>query len=179
MFDTSAEQSEAHVLKECFKNCFIVKLYNKVPIKNNGGPIGCTLPQRQTKSTFFMNFFSDSRAIPGIMYMYIARLRVFRKIIPLWAHLLLPEDPILNRLAGHPYLLLFKCLSISHRRLKALPQDGHRCVPRWMCRWCWSEPGCLKILPHSSHVYRPMPSGAIEKALATESKKKNREINYY
>jgi hypothetical protein len=48
--------------------------------------------------------------------------------------LLLPDDPMLKRFAGHPYLLLLRCLSMSHRRLKALPQDGHRWVPRWMCR---------------------------------------------
>ena len=28
IFDTSAEQSEAHVLMGCIKNCSIVKLYN-------------------------------------------------------------------------------------------------------------------------------------------------------
>ena len=32
IFDTSAEWSEAYVLKGCIKNCSIVKLYNKVLI---------------------------------------------------------------------------------------------------------------------------------------------------
>ena len=85
--------------------------------------------------------------------------------------LLLPVDPMLNLLAGHPYLLLLRWRSISHRRLKAFPHEGHLWVPRWICRWCCNEPGCLKILPHSSQVYRPIPSGAMEKALATESGK--------
>ena len=44
--------------------------------------------------------------------------------------LLLPVDPMLNLLAGHPYLLLLRWRSISHRRLKALPHEGHRWVPR-------------------------------------------------
>ena len=35
IFDTSAERSEAHVLKGYIKNCFIVKLYNKVLIITN------------------------------------------------------------------------------------------------------------------------------------------------
>ena len=87
--------------------------------------------------------------------------------------LLLPVLPMLKRLAGQPYLDLLRWRSMSQRRLKALPQEGHRCVPRCMCLWCWSEPGCLKILPHSSQVYRPMPSGATEKALATESERRN------
>ena len=34
-FDTSAEQSEAHVLDECIKNCSIFKLYNKLLIINS------------------------------------------------------------------------------------------------------------------------------------------------
>jgi hypothetical protein len=43
-------------------------------------------------------------------------------------------------LAGQPYLLLLRWRSMSHRRLKAFPHEGQRCVPRWMWRWCWSEP---------------------------------------
>ena len=47
---------------------------------------------------------------------------------PLWllrspslisAMLTAPAPPPLNLLAGHPYLLLFRCLSMSHRREKA------------------------------------------------------------
>ena len=71
----------------------------------------------------------------------------------------LPDDPVENLLAGHPYLLLLRCRSMSHRREKTLPQLGHRWVPLWMCRWCWRDPGCLKILPHSSQLYRPIASG--------------------
>ena len=82
---------------------------------------------------------------------------------------LLPADPALKRLAGQPYLLLLRCRSMSHLLLKAFPQDGHRWVPRWMCRWCCREPGCLKILPHSSQLYRPMASGVQVKALPTHS----------
>jgi len=38
--------------------------------------------------------------------------------------------PVLeNLLAGHPYLDLFKCRSISHLLEKAFPHDGHLCVP--------------------------------------------------
>ncbi len=88
---------------------------------------------------------------------------------------LLPADPALNRLAGHPYLLLLRCLSMSHLRLNAFPQDGHRWVPRWMWRWCCREPGCLKILPHSSQLYRPMASGVQENALPTQSVERKAE----
>jgi len=54
-----------------------------------------------------------------------------------WALSLPPE----NLLAGQPYLLLLRCLSMSQRRLKAFPHEGQRWVPRWMWRWCCSEPG--------------------------------------
>ena len=42
IFDTSAEQSEAHVLKGCIKNGSIVKLHNKVLIIRN--LCDCVLP---------------------------------------------------------------------------------------------------------------------------------------
>ncbi len=45
---------------------------------------------------------------------------------PVEPPLLLPADPVLNLFAGQPYLLLLRCLSMSHLRLKAFPQDGHR-----------------------------------------------------
>lgn len=34
-----------------------------------------------------------------------------------------------NRFAGHPYLDLFRCRSMSHRRENAFPQVGQRWVP--------------------------------------------------
>ena len=34
IFDTSAERSEAHVLKGCIKNCSIVKLYKIITNKD-------------------------------------------------------------------------------------------------------------------------------------------------
>lgn len=51
---------------------------------------------------------------------------------PLDEALLLPAEPVLNLLAGQPYLLLLRCLSMSHLLLKAFPQEGHLWVPRWM-----------------------------------------------
>ena len=33
--------------------------------------------------------------------------------------------PVENLFAGHPYLLLLRCLSMSHRRLKTFPHEGH------------------------------------------------------
>ena len=39
-------------------------------------------------------------------------------------------SPPENRFAGHPYLLLLRWRSMSHRRLNAFPHDGQRCVPR-------------------------------------------------
>ena len=115
---------------------------------------------------------------------------------PLWllrspslisAMLTAPAPPPLNLLAGQPYLLLFRCLSMSHRREKAwkvvgrlidyshavmfsstLPQLGHLWVPLCMCLWCCRLPGCLNSLPHSSQEYRPPPP-LVFSALLTQS----------
>ena len=96
--------------------------------------------------------------------------------------------PVLeNLLAGHPYLDLFKCRSISHLLEKAwnilgeilggpeihwvtFPQDGHLCVPLWIWRWCCKLPGCLNSFPHSSQEYLPPPL-LLFRALLTQSEK--------
>ena len=59
IFDTSAKQSEAHVLKWCIKNCSIVKLYNKVLIITNV----CTIA---------MEFMDSSLPAQMKLYLYLA-----------------------------------------------------------------------------------------------------------
>jgi len=79
---------------------------------------------------------------------------------------------------GHPYLLLFKCLSISHLRLKGFPHEGHLekavsesgmlnmklievlylWVPLCICLWCCKDPGCLNTFSHLSQMKWPWPS---------------------
>ena len=38
------------------------------------------------------------------------------------------------------------------------------------------SPGCLKILPHSSQVYWPVPSDRMEKAFDTQSEKRESRL---
>ena len=54
------------------------------------------------------------------------------------------------------------CSCITDLRLKAFPHEGHLCVPLWMWRWCCSDPGCLKNLPHSSQLYLKCEGGKVD-----------------
>ena len=66
IFDTSAEQSETHVLMGCIKNCSIVKLYNKVLLITNVYLFFCTIskdvrqiPCLHKKFTFYTELKID------------------------------------------------------------------------------------------------------------------------
>ena len=57
IFDTSAEQSDAHVLKGCIKNGSIVKLYNKVLIIDYVCKCCCTIISELLNKIFNFKLF--------------------------------------------------------------------------------------------------------------------------
>lgn len=62
-----------------------------------------------------------------------------------------------ERKPRNKWLSVFCLFNIKKFQISTLPQDGHLCVPLWMCLWCWRLPGCLNNFPHSSQEYRPPP----------------------
>ena len=74
----------------------------------------------------------ESRAKLNFNSKYISIFIVYQKnyTVDCVNHMFVPVE---NLFAGHPYLLLFRCRSISHRLLNTFPHDGQRCVPLWMC----------------------------------------------